>query len=635
MRTIVRILKPTIAAKLILALLGSGVFLIVVTTAIQFYYDYNREMHLLDVRMHEVEQSSVPAMVNSIWIADWDMMRVQAESIQRLPEIRRVEVVVDGREIAAFGEKLPDAASRHTFPLAQWYKKRAVPLGFLILYTDKNTIRQRLLGSVAMALGIQIVTILIISSVLFFLFHRLAGRHLIALANQLRILGQEQMETPLVLDKKPAGRSGMDEIDQVVISFNEMRHRLRRSFDELRQTNGKLLRENRERIKADTALRESEEKFRTVADYTYGWEIWEDSTGSCRYCSPSCERVTGYSPEAFRADSGLLERLIHPEDLQRWKAHHAYIHSDAGKHESVTGPANEFEFRLLRRDGEVRWINHICYHVYDPEGHDLGHRISNRDTTEHKRLEAEIVKSRNLEALGILAGGIAHDFNNLLQGLLGNLELAKMNTEKSSEAFPFLENAGQLYASATKLTGQLIAFSPGGNLLPINIQPASYLKEETVSTLEGSGLVAEFDLDENLWPIIVDPSQFRNVIKHMVLNAREAMVSGSGGKLKITAANESLPEHHGKHPTLPPGSYVKISIQDHGCGISKENLPRIFDPYFSTKQLGSQKGMGLGLTLCDTIIRKHGGAITVESELGKSTTFHISLPASEREGESK
>lgn len=267
--------------------------------------------------------------------------------------------------------------------------------------------------------------------------------------------------------------------------------------------------------------------------------------------------------------------------------------------------------------------------------YDLGHRISNRDITEHKSLEAEVAKNRNLEALGILAGGIAHDFNNLFQGLLGNLQLAKMNTEESSKAYPFLERAEQVFGLATKLTGQLISFSPGGNLQPIDIHPANPLKEEALSTLAGSGLTAEFDLAENLWPITVDPSQFRNVIKHMALNALEAMPLQSGGTLLIKAANESLPENHAKHPTLPPGCYVKISIQDYGCGISKENLPRIFDPYFSTKQLGAQKGMGLGLTLCDSIIRKHGGAITVESEPGKGTTFDIYLPAAAEKAESK
>jgi PAS domain S-box-containing protein len=371
-------------------------------------------------------------------------------------------------------------------------------------------------------------------------------------------------------------------------------------------------------LRQQQSLQENEEKFRTVADYTPGWEYWEGLQREIIYMNPSCEAITGYSRAEFIADPNLLMRVIHPDDRQQAEVH---------RHDISNQEDGILNFRVIRRDGGIRWIEHICHPVWGNDGVFKGRRISNRDITERKRLEAEVVKIRNLESLAILAGGIAHDFNNLFQVLIGNIQLAKMNTKESSEAFPFLETAEQAYGLATKLTNRLIAFSPGGDILPINIQPASFIEEETVSALEGSGLVAEFDLADTLYPIKVEPSQFRNVIKQMVLNASEATPPGANGKLRITAANVSLLENHEKHPILAPGNYVRISIEDHGCGISKENLPQIFDPYFSTKQRGSQKGMGLGLTLCDTIIRKHGGAITVDSEPGKGTTFDIYLPA--------
>ncbi len=371
-------------------------------------------------------------------------------------------------------------------------------------------------------------------------------------------------------------------------------------------------------LRQQHSLQENEEKFRTVADYTPGWEYWEGPQHEIIYMNPSCEAITGYSRAEFIADPNLLMRVIHPDDRQPSEIH---------RHDISNQEDGMLNFRVVRRDGGIRWIEHICHPVWGNDGVFKGRRISNRDITERKRLEAEVMKIRNLESLAILAGGIAHDFNNLFQVLIGNIQLAKMNTKESSEAFPFLETAEQAYGLATKLTNRLIAFSPGGDILPINIQPASFIEEETISALEGSGLVAEFDLADTLYPIKVEPPQFRNVIKQMVLNAREATPPAANGKLRIMAANVSLLENHEKQPILPPGNYVRISIEDHGCGISKENLPQIFDPYFSTKQRGSQKGMGLGLTLCDTIIRKHGGAITVDSEPGKGTTFHIYLPA--------
>ncbi len=375
------------------------------------------------------------------------------------------------------------------------------------------------------------------------------------------------------------------------------------------------------RKQMEQALHQSEEKYRTVADFTYDWEYWLGPNGDFLYCSPSCQRITGHSAAAFQKDPALLRALVHPDNLAAFD-----LHRQSAQDQKIS---QEFEFRIIRADGSIRWIwiSHTCQPVYDDKGQFLGTRASNRDVTERKRLEAEVAKDRNLAALGTLAGGIAHDFNNLFQGILGNISLAKMHTEESSKAFAFLEKAEHGYGLATKLTGQLTAFATGSDSLLTNIQPSPHIRKEATTSLNGSGLVAELDMPETLWPINVDPSQFHEVIKQMVLNAKDAMTAESGGKLKIMAANETLAQNHGIHPTLAPGNYLRITFQDQGCGICREHLPRIFDPYFSTKERGCQKGMGLGLALCDTIIKKYGGAITVQSELGRGSTFHIYIPA--------
>ncbi len=156
-------------------------------------------------------------------------------------------------------------------------------------------------------------------------------------------------------------------------------------------------------------LQENEEKFRTVADYTHGWEIWEDSAGSCLYCSPACERVTGYTPDAFMADSGLLARLIHPDDLPKWQAHYTAVHNNTERREIAQEQTSELAFRILLADGEVRWIGHLCYHIYDAEGRDLGLRISNRDITERKQ-SAQALEEAELRFKAI--------FNAALDGIL-------------------------------------------------------------------------------------------------------------------------------------------------------------------------------------------------------------------------
>ena len=365
------------------------------------------------------------------------------------------------------------------------------------------------------------------------------------------------------------------------------------------------------------ALYQSEEKYRTVANFTHDWEFWIGPDGSCRYCSPSCEQVSGHACAEFKDNPSLQRQLVHPDDLAVYDQHR----QAAQFGEKCDG----LEYRILRADGQTRWVSHVCQPVYDSKGQFAGTRGSNRDITRTISLQAEVMKARNLEALGVLAGGIAHDFNNLLQGLLGNISLALMFTPESSEVFQYLKNAEQAYDQAMKLTAQFVAFSAGGLSARMDLQPAELIRETVSTELSSPETVVEFDLADDLHLVKVDPGLFRQVIKHLTTNACEAMPAG--GKLRVAAVNETLSSEVAEDSALAAGNYVKISFKDQGCGISAENLSRIFDPYFSTKNRGSQRGTGLGLSLCNTIIQKHGGTITVASKLGQGSTFHIRLPA--------
>jgi len=159
-----------------------------------------------------------------------------------------------------------------------------------------------------------------------------------------------------------------------------------------------LLEDVTERKWAEQELKASEEKFRTIANYTYAWELWESPEGEYLYCSPSCERLTGYSADSFMADGRLLERLIYPDDLEKWKVHHTEVHGGEGKSHFTNGNAvKEIDFRILHAQGEVRWISHSCYPIHDEEGRSLGLRISNRDITDRKVIEDAL--RRNEETL--------------------------------------------------------------------------------------------------------------------------------------------------------------------------------------------------------------------------------------------
>jgi len=243
------------------------------------------------------------------------------------------------------------------------------------------------------------------------------------------------------------------------------------------------------------------------------------------------------------------------------------------------------------------------------------------DITERKKLEEELNKAQKLESLGVLAGGIGHDFNNLLSGIIGNISLAKIEAERGESIRESLDEALRVSAKASALTRQLLVFSKGGAPVRKAASIVEVLRDSAAFTLRGSKVKCEFDIAEHLWPVKVDIGQFSQVIHNLVINALQAM--SKGGKIKLRADNITLQKV--LEIPLKPGRYVEITVQDNGSGIASEYLPKIFDPYFSTKSGGS----GLGLTMSYTIVKRHDGHITVESEVGKGTVFRIYLPATE------
>ena len=250
-------------------------------------------------------------------------------------------------------------------------------------------------------------------------------------------------------------------------------------------------------------------------------------------------------------------------------------------------------------------------------------RVTLTDITDRKQAEADRLILNKLESTGILAGGIAHDFNNLLTVNLLNLELAQMLNLPNAELAQYLTDAKISALMSKSLTAQLLTFAEGGAPIRKAMKISGLIQESVRIALSGSKVRGEFSLAEDLWPADVDEAQLGQVIRSMVLNAREAMPNG--GVVSVRAENVVLSGT--EQPPLPAGDYVQVSIADQGIGIPKDVLPKIFDPYFSTKQRGDRKGMGLGLTICHSIVHKHEGAITVESAVRVGTTFDIYLPA--------
>jgi PAS domain S-box-containing protein len=274
----------------------------------------------------------------------------------------------------------------------------------------------------------------------------------------------------------------------------------------------------------------------------------------------------------------------------------------------------------LVTNGSSRLVEGCCAPIHAADSAVIGTVLVFRDVTEHERLEQELVRATKLESVGILAGGIAHDFNNILTAIMGNVALAGLDVEPGSEASKSLREAEKATLRARDLTQQLLTFAKGGEPVRSSVQLDAIVREMTTFTLHGSRVKPFYEFEADLWPADADKGQIGRVVQNLVLNAVQAMPEG--GTVRIAMTNQRVDGL--SRTALAPGAYVQIAIADTGIGIKAEHLARIFDPYFTTKQMGS----GLGLAAVYSIVNKHGGTIDVESRIGQGTTFRIWLPAS-------
>jgi len=287
----------------------------------------------------------------------------------------------------------------------------------------------------------------------------------------------------------------------------------------------------------------------------------------------------------------------------------------SGKTEILAAPTV-----LINRDGRERIIADSGAPIRDRNGNMIGVVLVFREITDEQRLSEELLKYEKLKSLGVLAGGIAHDFNNILTGIMGNISLAKMFAQDPEKARKRLDEAEKASYLARELTQQLLTFSRGGAPVKTTASIAEYVQEAVNFALRGSKIKAEFFIPADIWPVDFDQGQFQQVIHNLVINTNQAMPEG--GILQVGLQNKTMTA--GEGISLPEGSYVQIWFTDQGIGIPKGNLSKVFDPFFTTKPGAS----GLGLSTVYSIIKRHDGLITADSETGKGATFRLTLPAS-------
>ncbi len=337
--------------------------------------------------------------------------------------------------------------------------------------------------------------------------------------------------------------------------------------------------------------------------------IATDASGRVRLLNPRAEALIA-RPRAQALGAPLVDVL----DLRR-EADGTPL-PDLAAHILSAGTPVEVTERVVTRlaDGE-RAVEVRGAPLAEPGSPPGGVVVVLRDVTHARRVEDELMRVQKLETVRVLAAGIAHDFNNLLAGVLGYVSLARAIIDPDSPAQDRLERAEGAVDRARGLTLQLLTFSRGGEPVRTLTDLRPVITDAAELALRGASSQLEFDVDPHLWSADVDAGQIGQVVQNLVINAAQAMPDG--GRVQVRARNAAALGN------ASGGRFVEISVHDHGAGIPRDQLSRIFDPFYTTKARGS----GLGLPVCFSIVSRHGGRIDVESEVGVGSTFRVWLPA--------
>jgi PAS domain S-box-containing protein len=401
--------------------------------------------------------------------------------------------------------------------------------------------------------------------------------------------------------------------------------------EQLRRANEELEQDIAARRRVESALNESEGRFRTVVECLNEGLVIADADNNVVWLNSRMAAMCGYVPDELIGGPVSIMGAAHVREA---------LHNKTT--ERLLGIAETYETQLMRKGGEIFWVEISAGPFYGPEGQITGSLSVVRDISERKRaeserekLESQLRRSQKLETIGTLAGGVAHDFNNILTPILGYGEMARFHLDAESPARGDLEQIIQAAHRARDLVRQILTFSRQGDqerrpvLIQLIVKEAlKLIRASLPSTIE----IRE-EIDSNCSPVLCEPTQIHQVLMNLCTNAYFAMRK-KGGLLEVRQTTVDVDrEFSCLHVNLKEGKYARLTVTDTGCGMDRSTLERAFEPFFTTKEAG--EGTGLGLSVVHGIVTAHGGGISVYSEEGTGSSFNVYLPVTETEIEER
>jgi PAS domain S-box-containing protein len=372
-------------------------------------------------------------------------------------------------------------------------------------------------------------------------------------------------------------------------------------------------------------LRQGEARLRSLFENALDVIAVLDPSGGVLFTGPSAERILGYGQGSLGGRS-LLD-LVHPDDRDG---------CDAKFREARATPQtpSRLEARIRRADGQWLWMD-IALQLRELAPGSEALVASLRDVTERRALEARLQQAQRLETIGQLAGGVAHDFNNLLTAVLANLSILDSTLPVGAAGREEVRDATLAAERATRLVRQLLTFARQQVVAPrqVDLNESVEAMDRLLGRIIGEHIARQTRLSPGLWPVRIDPSQLEQVLVNLVVNARDAMPGG--GVLTVATANVLLSpgERSPEAVDVPPGAWVRLTVEDTGHGMDESTLSRIFEPFFTTKEKG--RGTGLGLATVHGTVQQAGGHVRVQSAPGAGTRFTVWLPRDRGEPETE
>jgi PAS domain S-box-containing protein len=376
------------------------------------------------------------------------------------------------------------------------------------------------------------------------------------------------------------------------------------------------LRANSDRLRAEQELRRAEQRQAAIIQslpMVLYLEPYETAQRAPTYVSGDLEAICGFTLDEVQSQPEIWAKRLHADDRNRVLA--------ALEARRRTGRSS-IEYRWQCADGSYKHFLDQAVLLRDAEGKPVEFAGTLTDISEQRSLESQLVQAQKMDAIGKLTGGIAHDFNNLLAAVIGGLGLLERRASLAEEQQRVLGMTKRAAEQGSELVRQLLAFARRQRLQPdpVDLGPLSDAVSNLLAHTLGGLVNVEWQLREGVWTVFADRAQLELALLNLIINARDAMPSG--GTATVTADNHEVAAD--ELPGIDPGHYVRISIADTGTGISPENLEKVMEPFFTTKEVG--KGSGLGLSMVYGFAKQSNGAFRVDSELGKGTTAELWLP---------